>query len=85
MAEVLGVKALAGSTVELSVGTAARAHVIAATPNIAFPCYPSGPLSYQDQVVVQRVCYEAGHILVPDGPGLGVEVDQERLRQQRLD
>lgn len=85
MAEVLGVKALAGSTVELSVGTAARAHVIAATPNIAFPCYPSGPLIYQDQVVVQRVCYEAGHILVPDGPGLGVEVDQERLRQQRLD
>ena len=84
-AEVLGVKALAGSTVELSVGTAARAHVIAATPNIAFPCYPSGPLVYQEQVVAQRVCYEAGHILVPDGPGLGVEIDQERLRRQRLD
>ena len=84
MAEILGVRALAGSTVEMSLGTAARAHLIAAIPNIDFPCYPSGPLVYQEQIVMERVRYEAGHIVVPDGPGLGVEIDPQSLRQQRL-
>ena len=83
-AEFLGVKALAGSTVEMSIGTAARAHTIAAGPNIDFPCYPSGPLVFDEQIVVERVVYKAGHIVVPDGPGLGVEIDEDRLAKQRL-
>ena len=28
--------------------------------------------------------YEAGHIIVPDGPGLGVEIEEEKLNAQRL-
>jgi L-alanine-DL-glutamate epimerase-like enolase superfamily enzyme len=83
-AQFLGVKALAGSTVEMSIGTAARAHTIAAVPNIDFPCYPSGPLVFDEQIVVEQVVYEAGHIVVPDGPGLGVEIDADRLAKQRL-
>ncbi len=84
LAAFLGVKALAGSTVEMSIGTAARAHTIAATPNVDFPCYPSGPLVFSEQIVVERVRYEAGCIVVPDGPGLGVEIDEELLAKQRL-
>lgn len=84
LCEIFGIKALCGSTVELSIGTAARAHVVAAVPNLDFPCYPSGPLVYQEQVVRERVRYETGHIIVPDGPGLGVELDEERLKAQQL-
>lgn len=84
LCEIFGIKALSGSTVELSIGTAARAHLIAAVPNVDFPCYPAGPQVYQEQVVKERVRYEAGHIIVPDGPGLGMELDEERLKAQRL-
>ena len=84
LAELFGIKTLLGSTVELSIGTAARAHLASAMPNIDFPCYPSGPLVYYEQVVKERVRYEAGHIIVPEGPGLGVELDEERLAAQRL-
>ena len=84
LAELFGIKTLLGSTVELSIGTAARAHLVAAIPNIDFPCYPSGPLVYYEQVVKEQVRYQEGHIIVPEGPGLGMELDEERLAAQRL-
>jgi muconate cycloisomerase len=83
-AEVFGIKALHGSTVEMSIGTAARAHIMAAVPNLDLPSYPSGPLVYHEDVVKERVHYENGYIIVPDGPGLGVEIDEEKLNVQRF-
>ena len=84
LAEIFGIKILLGSTVELSIGTAARAHIVAAAPNLDLPCYPAGPLVYQEQIVKERVRYEDGHFLVPEGPGIGMELDEERLNAQRL-
>ena len=84
VAEFFGIQTLMGSTVELSIGTAARVHVASAMPNLDFPIYPSGPLVYQEQIVKERVRYEEGHVLVPDGPGLGVEIDEDLLNAQRL-
>ena len=84
LAELFGIQTLVGSTVELSIGTAARAHVAAAMPNLDLPIYPSGPLVYYEQVVKRKVRYEDGCVVVPDGPGLGVEIDEERLNAQRV-
>ena len=82
LAEAYGIKTLLGSTVELSIGTAAAAHLVAAMPNLTFPCYPSGPLVYHERVVKEPVRYEEGHIVVPEGPGLGMELDKARLEAQ---
>ena len=84
LAEIFGIKTVMGSTVELSIGTAARAHLAAAVPNLDFPCYLAGPLVYQEQIVHQPVCYEAGYITVPEGPGLGLQLNEQRLQTQRL-
>ena len=84
LADLFGIRTLVGSTVELSIGTAARAHVASAMPNLDLPIYPSGPLVYYEQVVVEKVRYEDGHVIVPDGPGLGVELDEDRLEAQRV-
>ena len=84
LAEAFGIKTLLGSTVELSIGTAARAHLVAAMPNLSFPCYPAGPLVYQERIVQEPVRYQDGHIIVPDGPGLGMELDEEQLAAQQL-
>jgi len=73
------VKTLIGTTQELSLGTAAQLHLGAAMPNLDFPGDPTGPLLYQEDVVRRRVQYEGGHALVPGGPGLGLELDEEAL------
>ena len=84
LADLFSIKTLIGSTVELSIGTAARAHVAAAMTNLDLPIYPSGPLVYYEQVVKEKVRYEDGHVIVPDGPGVGVELDEDRLEAQRV-
>jgi muconate cycloisomerase len=83
LAEALDAQTLIGTTQELSIGTAAQAHLGAAMPNLEWPCDPTGPHLYQKDVVRRRVRYEAGYLIVPEGPGLGVEIDEEQLRALR--
>ncbi len=75
------VETLIGTTQELSVGTAAIAHLGAAMPNLDCPCDTVGPALYREDVVRERVRFEHGAVVVPDGPGIGVEPDMELLRE----
>jgi muconate cycloisomerase len=77
----LGLRALHGTTQELSIGTAAAAHVCAAIERVDMPCDPAGPLLYTEDCARQRVRYEGASLLVPEGPGLGIEVDEAHLRE----
>jgi L-alanine-DL-glutamate epimerase-like enolase superfamily enzyme len=36
----------------------------------------TGPLYHEDDVVTPRLLIEDGHLVVPDGPGIGVKLDQ---------
>lgn len=83
LAEATGLACLIGTTQELSIGTAGQAHLGAAMPNLHFPADPTGPLLFLDDVVRSRVRYEHGYLIVPGGPGLGMELDHEKLREFR--
>jgi muconate cycloisomerase len=83
LADALTAQTLIGTTQELSIGTAAQAHLGAAMPNLHWPCDPTGPHLYQEDVVRERVRYEEGFLIVPDGPGLGVQIDETQLRALR--
>ncbi len=85
IAEAAGVACLIGTTQELSIGTAGQAHLGAAMLNLHYPCDPTGPLLYRDDVVRERVHYEQGHLIVPGGPGLGMTLDHGLLRELRRD
>ena len=76
---------LIGTTQELSIGTAAQAHLAAAMPNLTHPSDPTGPLLYVEDVVQEPVRYVQGHLLVPQGIGLGVALDDEKLAELRRD
>lgn len=78
-AAVAGVGVLIGTTQELGVGTAAAAVLAGVVPRIDHPCDNVGPRLYVDDVVVEHQRYLDGHLIVPTGPGLGVEVDRTRL------
>jgi muconate cycloisomerase len=81
LAETFGVRCLIGTTQELSIGTAAQAHLGASFPRLDHPGDPVGPRLYADDVVKRRVDYVEGHLIVPTGPGLGLELDPERVRK----
>jgi muconate cycloisomerase len=79
LAESFGVHCLIGTTQELSIGTAAQAHLGASFFRLDHPGDPVGPRLYAEDVVKQRVEYVQGHLVVPQGPGLGVELDDREL------
>jgi muconate cycloisomerase len=83
LAEAAGIGCLIGTTQELSIGTAAQAHLAAAMPNPTHPCDPTGPLLYMEDVVREPVRYEQGHLIVPQGIGLRVALDENKLTELR--
>jgi muconate cycloisomerase len=70
---------LAGKTVESSVSAAANLHCAAAIGELAFGCSP-GNQQVDEDVVTDPIRVESGSMRVPTGPGLGVDVDLERVR-----
>ena len=64
---------------ELGVGTAAGAHVVASSPPLLY-ANQSYVMIHQDDIVVGGLPkIENGSIAIPRGPGLGVELDPERV------
>lgn len=83
LAEVAGLRTLIGTTQELSIGTAAHAHLGASMAELSTASDPVGPLLYVEDVVKERVRIENNQIHVPTGPGLGMELDEDMLEQLR--
>jgi muconate cycloisomerase len=79
LAEAARASVLIGTTQELNLGTAAVAHLAAAARILDYPGDNTGPHLYTDDVVQQPVHYEQSHLVVPDGPGLGLDVDEDKL------
>ncbi len=79
LAEAAQVSVLLGTTQELDLGTAALAHLGAAARVLDYASDCTGPELYTERVVKEPLRYEGGELLAPNGPGLGVEVDEARL------
>lgn len=64
-----------------SVHLAASLHLAAATPNFCICEYPNplNPNPLGDPLLQAPLRCEAGHLLVPDGPGLGIAFDEEAV------
>jgi L-alanine-DL-glutamate epimerase-like enolase superfamily enzyme len=78
VAEAFGAAATFGERIPLGIAEAAHAHVVAALPESRF----AHALSYdinEDDLIVSPVRRAEGRMHVPEGPGLGVEVDEEKL------
>jgi muconate cycloisomerase len=71
---------------ETGIAHLAGTHMIAATPNISLGCE-----FYQAKYFLERDLLAApfpitkGHVIVPKTPGLGVEVDEDRVRHYAIE
>jgi muconate cycloisomerase len=81
IAEAAGLGCYVGCMIETSLGTAAYLHAALAAAPVTWGCELFGPLLLQGDVVQDPVRYADGCILALDTPGLGVEVDESRLKE----
>lgn len=85
-AEKAGLKCTVGSNLELGVGSAAMIHLAVETRGIAaeeFPCDIIGPFYYEDDIVRKPLSILPGRAEPTDLPGLGVELDEEKIARYR--
>jgi L-alanine-DL-glutamate epimerase-like enolase superfamily enzyme len=86
-AESAGIRCTIGSNLELGVGSAAMIHVALSTPGInaeEYPCDIIGPLFYEDDVLTDPLSISGGAARIHDRPGLGVELDGEKVEKYRV-
>jgi muconate cycloisomerase len=67
--------------IETSLGTAAYLQAALAAAPVTWGCELFGPLLLRGDVVRDPVRYADGCILAVDGHGLGVDVDESRLKE----
>ncbi|MBE8469899.1 glucarate dehydratase family protein [Streptomyces justiciae] len=67
------------SNTHLGISLAAMTHVAATVPDLHHACDSHYPWQAED-VLTQRLVFEGGKVAVSDAPGLGVELDREKLR-----
>lgn len=73
-----------GSEVDAGILEASALHAAAASPSCTIPSDIFGELVRVDDLIVHGIKFEQGHALVPQGPGLGVELDREALVKYRI-
>jgi glucarate dehydratase len=67
------------SNSHLGISLAAMVHLAGATPNLTYACDTHWPWKTEDVVAGSPFTFEDGSLAVPQGPGLGVELDQDKL------
>jgi muconate cycloisomerase len=96
VAEAGGLQCNVNGSVETGVGNAANLHLAASTGIAGFACVlpVSAPkdkgkkgiagIYYQDDIITEPFSYDDGAILVSSRPGLGVELDEDKIKHYRL-
>ena len=85
IADAAGVALYGGTMLEGSIGSIASAHGFSALPQLAWGTELFGPLLLKDDIVTARPQYRDFDLHLPEGPGLGLHIDEEKLAFYRRD
>lgn len=95
IAEAAGVRCNTNGSGEFGIGNAANLHLAASAKNINLPSVIpvthvadySGQIpiySFVDDIIKKPFDYEDGCLKVPTGPGLGIEIDIEKIKKYSI-
>jgi L-alanine-DL-glutamate epimerase-like enolase superfamily enzyme len=81
VAEAAGIPVIMHSAAELGTATAAFLHVIASTPNFVLANQCMYDWFGDDYIKGGKLQFEKGCLRVPEGPGIGVELDRDKMEK----
>ncbi|SJM60041.1 Muconate cycloisomerase [Corynebacterium glutamicum] len=79
IAEAGGLACHGATSLEGPIGTAASLQFAASTKAISYGTELFGPQLLKDTYIVQEFEYKDGQVAIPQGPGLGVDVDMDKV------
>jgi muconate cycloisomerase len=79
VAQAAGIPCHGGTGIESSLGTLAGAHLLATLPAVTYGSELFGPLLMTDGLLAEPLDYRDGALHLPDGPGLGIDLDEDRV------
>jgi muconate cycloisomerase len=79
VAQAAGIPCHGGTGIESSLGTLAGAQLLATLPAVTWGSELFGPLLMTDGLLAEPLDYRDGALHLPDGPGLGIDLDEDRV------
>lgn len=79
VAQSAGISLYGGTMLEGTLGTVASLHAWS-TLQMRSGTEMFGPLLLKDDIVTTPLDYQNGQVKLPQGPGLGIEIDEDKLR-----
>lgn len=85
IAEAAGLAAYGGDMFETGLAHLAGVHMIASAPNISLGCeFYQATYYLEEDLLATPFPLHKGYVIVPDTPGLGADVDEDRVRKYAL-
>ena len=96
VAEAAGMPCNVNGSIETGIGNLANVHLAAAAAPVTFDCVvpvstpaeaQRGQLAgiyYTDDLIEEPFAFADGRIAVPEAPGMGIEVDEEKIERYRI-
>ncbi|TWI11636.1 muconate/chloromuconate family cycloisomerase [Aerolutibacter ruishenii] len=85
IADAAGIELYGGTMLEGGIGTASAVQVFSTFARLQWGTEFFGPLLLTEEILATPLQYRDFHVSVPTGPGLGVELDEERVQFFRRD
>ncbi|MCB1351862.1 MAG: muconate/chloromuconate family cycloisomerase [Rhodobacteraceae bacterium] len=79
IADAAGIGLYGGTMLEGAVGTVISAHTFATFANLQWGTELFGPLLLTEEILAEPLDYNEFELTVPDGPGLGLTLDEDRV------
>jgi len=83
VARAAGIGLYGGTMLEGTIGTAAALHAWATLDSLAWGSEMFGPLLLSDDIVSEPLRYHQFGVDLPQGPGLGISLDEDKLNHYR--
>ncbi len=83
IAQAARIRGYLGGALESIIGASAGLHFAAASPAVDLGCEMTGQFLLTDDFGREPIPMEDGALVVPTAPGLGVEVDEQKLARYR--
>ncbi|MDH2346151.1 MULTISPECIES: muconate/chloromuconate family cycloisomerase [unclassified Bradyrhizobium] len=81
IADSAGIELYGGTMLEGAFSTAASAHLFSTFANLQWGTELFGPLLITEEILKAPLDYSDFELAVPDGPGLGIELDDQKVKR----